>query len=173
MNKNFIYNLMIMIVLVIAQVLICNHIMLFNMAAAFVFIYIIISLPMNLKTDSLLTWAFLAGLTVDIFSDTLGLNSLACTVLAMVKRPVLFAYIPRDDHTKNVVPSLHSLGFSVYAKYLVTMAALYCAMVFTIEYFSFAAVKEIVIMTAASTVFTASVLLAVDCLIISKREKRL
>lgn len=162
-----------MILLVVAQVLICNHIMLFNVAAPFVFIYVIISLPINIKTDALLTWAFLAGLIVDIFSDTLGVNSLACTILAMLKRPALFAFIARDDHTKNVVPSLQTLGFSVYAKYLVSMDTLYCAMVFTIEYFSFADIKQIVVMTAASSAFTTMVLMAVDCLIISKREKRL
>lgn len=173
MNRSFVHTLIVMLLLVIAQVLICNHIMLFNMATAFVFIYVIVSLPMNLKTDVLLTWAFLAGLVVDIFSDTLGVNSLACTMLAMIKRPVLFAFIPRDDHTKNVVPSLQTLGFSVYAKYLVSMVTLYCAMVFTIEYFSFADIKQIVVMIAASSVFTTLVLMAVDCLIISKREKRL
>lgn len=173
MDNNFIRNLTVMVLLVIAQALIFNHIMLFNVSMSFVFIYVIISLPMNLKTDRLLTWAFLGGLAVDIFSDTPGLNSLACTLLAIMKRPVLYAYIPRDDHTKSIVPSLRNLGFSVYAKYLVTMSTLYCAMVFIIEYFSFADVKEIVIMTVSSTLFTSLVLMAIDCLILSRREKRL
>lgn len=173
MDTNFIKNLIILVLLIIAQVLICNHIMLFNVSMAFVFIYVIISLPMNLKTDWLLTWAFLSGLTVDIFSDTLGINSLACTLLAIMKRPMLYAYIPKDDHTKNVTPSLKNLGFTVYFKYLVSMSTAYCAMVFTIEYFSFADIKEIVIMTASSTIFTSLVLMAIDCLIISRREKRL
>lgn len=173
MDNNFIRNLTVMVLLVIAQALIFNHIMLFNVSMSFVFIYVIISLPMNLKTDRLLTWAFLGGLAVDIFSDTPGLNSLACTLLAIMKRPVLYAYIPRDDHTKNIVPSLRNLGFSVYSKYLVTMSTLYCAIVFIIEYFSFADVKEIVIMTVSSTLFTSLVLMAIDCLILSRREKRL
>lgn len=91
----------------------------------------------------------------------------------MIKRPVMYAYIPKDDHTKIVVPSLYSLGFAVYAKYLLTMSALYCAPVFTIEYFNYAAVKEIVIMTASSAAFTFLLLLGIDSLIISRREKRL
>lgn len=63
-------NVILLIVLVTAQVLICNHIMLFNVATPFIFIYLIVSLPMDLKTDWLLTWAFAAGLLVDLFSDT-------------------------------------------------------------------------------------------------------
>lgn len=173
MNRSFFVNVTILILLVIIQVLIFNHIILFNVAISFVFIYTIVSLPMNLKTDWLLTWAFISGVLVDLFSDTPGVNALSCTLLAMVKRPVLYAYIPKDDHTKNVEPSLYSLGFSVYSKYLLTMSAIYCALVFTIEYFNFAAVKEIVIMSVSSSVFTFLLLLAIDSLIISRREKRL
>lgn len=173
MNTHTLTNIALLLVLVIAQVLIFNHIMLFNVAMAFVFIYFIVSMPMKVKTEWLLTVAFLSGLLVDIFSDTPGVNAMACTVLAMVKKPVLFAYITRDDHTKNVTPSLYSLGFSVYAKYLLTMSAIYSLLVFTVEYFNFAAVKEIVIMSAASALFTFLSLLAIDSLIVTRREKRL
>ncbi len=173
MNRSFFVNITILIFLVITQVLIFNHIILFNVAIAFVFIYTIVSLPMNLKTDWLLTWAFISGLLVDLFSDTPGVNALSCTLLAMVKRSILYAYIPKDDHTKNVEPSLYSLGFSVYSKYLLTLSAIYCALVYAIEYFNFAAVKEIVIMSVSSSVFTFLLLLAIDSLIISRREKRL
>lgn len=162
-----------LIVLVLAQVLICNHIVIFNVAICFVFIYVVINLPMDLKTDWLLTWAFFGGLVVDLFSDTAGVNALACTTLAMVKKPCLYAYIPKDDRTKGIEPSLKNLGFSVYGKYLLSMSAIYCVLVFTIEYFNFAAVKDIVIMSVSSALLTFAVLLGVDSLTMSKREKRL
>lgn len=160
--------MVILLCLVLVQVLICNHIMLFNAAMVFVFIYVIINLPMDLNTGWLLTWAFMAGLIVDIFSDTPGVNSLACTLLAIVKRPAFYAYIPKDDRTKNIEPSLASLGFSVYSKYLLTMVAAYCVMVFTIEYFNFADIKEIVIMSASSAILSFLILLGIDSLIVNK-----
>lgn len=169
MDRNFLINLCIMICLVLVQVLICNHILLFHCAMAFVFIYVIIRLPLNLKTNYLLTWAFFGGLAVDLFSDTIGVNALACTLLAIIKRPVLFSYIPRDDRTKNIEPSLYSLGFAVYGKYLLTMVSIYCFLAFTIEYFNFAAVKEIAIMTAGSSIFTFMVILGIDSLIVRKQ----
>ncbi|MDE6340312.1 MAG: rod shape-determining protein MreD, partial [Muribaculaceae bacterium] len=134
----------------------------------FIFIYVIINLPLSLATGWLLTWAFLSGLTVDIFSDTLGVNALACTILAMAKRPIFYAYIPKDDRTKDIIPSLASLGFSIYAKYLLTMVAAYCIMVFSIEYLSLADIKEIAIMSAGSALFTFLILLGLDSLIGSK-----
>lgn len=172
MDKDFLINLTIAIVLVLTQVLICNHIFIFNVAMAFVFIYVIIRMPMDMKTDALLTWAFVCGLLVDMFSDTPGVNSLACTVLAMVKRPCMYTYVPRDDRTKSITPSIKELGFAIYGKYLLTMSAIYCFLAFTIEYFNFADIKEIVIMTVSSAVLTFLVILGVDSLIVSN-EKRL
>lgn len=165
MTKSILQYILIMLVLVLAQVLICNHIMLFNVATLFIFIYVIINLPLSLPTGWLLTWAFLGGLVVDIFSDTLGVNSLACTILAMMKRPVFFAYIPKDDRTKDILPSLSSLGFSVYAKYLLSMTAIYCVLVFSIEYMSIADIKEIAIMSAGSALFTFLILIGLDSLL--------
>ncbi len=168
MSKSIFQNLLILGCLILVQVLICNHIVLFNVAMIFIFIYVIINLPMDLNTGWLLTWAFIGGLIVDIFSDTLGVHSLACTLLAVIKKPALYAYIPKDDRTKNIEPSLASLGFGVYGKYLFTMIASYCVMVFSIEYFSFADIKEIVIMSAASAVFSFLILLGIDSLIVNK-----
>ncbi len=166
MDKNFLINVVLLIVLILAQVLVCNHIVLFSVAVAFVFIHVILRLPMNLKTDWLLTWAFVSGLLVDLFSDTPGVNAMACTLLAMVKRPALYAYVPKDDRTKNIIPSLSTLGFAVYAKYLLTMTAIYSVLVFTIEYFNYADVKDIVIMSASSAVLTFLLLIGVDSLVV-------
>lgn len=173
MDKTLIRNIITLICLILVQVLICNHIMLFHLATPFVIIYLIVSLPMDLGTNALLTWAFISGFAVDIFSDTPGVNAMACTLLAMGKRNCLYSYVPRDDRTKNVVPSLSELGFSIYGKYLYSMSLIYCLLVFSIEYFSFSDVKDIVLMSVASSVFTFFVLLGIDSLIVSRREKRL
>ena len=41
--------------------------------------------------------AFSTFLVFVVFSNTVGVNSLACTLLAIIKRPVFYAYIPKDD----------------------------------------------------------------------------
>lgn len=168
MTKTIIQSILIGIVLLIVQILICNHIMLFNVATLFIFIYVIINLPLNFSTGWLLTWAFFSGLFVDICCDTLGVNALACIILAIIKRPIFYAYIPKDDRTKDIIPSISSLGFSVYAKYLMSMTAIYSVLVFSIEYMSIADIKEILIMSASSAVFTFIILLGLDSLLAEK-----
>jgi len=171
MDRKLLNNIIVFIFLILAQVLICNHIRLFNVAMPFVFIYYILRMPMSTKTNILLTWAFCGGFLVDIFSDTLGLNSLSATLLAMAKRPLLYAYIPRDDRTKDISPSIGSMGFIDYSKFLMSMSLLYCFLVFSIEYFNFADVKEIVIMSASSALFTFLLLLGIDSIVVTKRNR--
>lgn len=168
MNKDVLLFSLLFIVMLLAQVLICNHIAIFDVAMPIIFIYFIIRLPISLGLGTLYTLSFLLGLGVDIFSDTLGVNALACTLLAALKRPMYYAYVPRDDKTKGLVPSISSLGVGVYCKFLVSMVGAYCLMVFTIEYFNFADVKDIVILSASSCLLSFVSLLAIDCLNISK-----
>lgn len=156
------------VILVLIQVLICNHIVLFSIAVPMVFIYFIVRLPIAMKISLVMTLAFLLGLTIDIFSDTPGVNSLSCTLIAVMRRPLLYAYVARDDRTKEIIPSVSSLGVAVYSKFLFSMAIIYCLLVFAIEYFNFADIKDIVVMSAASGLLSFLLMLGVDSLIISK-----
>lgn len=168
MSKNAIINIFLFFFLILVQVLICNHIMLFNVAVPLVFIYFILRLPLSVNSNWLLTFSFIAGFIVDLFSDTPGLNALSCTLLAMVKKPVLFAYISKDDRNKEIDLTVSTLGIGVYSKYLMTLVLIYCLLVFSIEFFSFASVEDVVIMGVSSSVLTFLLILSIDSLIFSK-----
>lgn len=145
--------------------LVFNHIVLFHVAIPIIFIYFIIRLPIDMKLPFVYTLAFLIGLCVDIFSDTPGVNALACTLVTALRVPIYYAYIPKDDITSRLTPAISSMGLLEYSKYLLSFIVVYCILAFTIEYFSFADVKDIVIMVGSSSVFTFVVLLAFDCII--------
>ena len=165
MTNSIIRYFLLFIICVLVQALIFNRIILFHVAVPIVFIYFIIRLPINLKLPYVFTFAFLLGLTVDIFSDTPGVNALACTLIAAIRKPIYYAYMAKDDITNRLTPGISTMGIIDYSKYLLTFVIIYCLLVFTIEYFSFADVKGIVIMASASTVLTFILLLAADSLI--------
>ena len=168
MNNYLVRYSILFIVCILLQVLIFNPIILFNIAFPVVFIYFIIRLPMNIKLSLLFTLAFILGLIVDIFSDTPGVNTLACVIIASLKQPVYYAYVDKDDHTRRLIPSVSSLGISNYIKFLMTFVVIYCLLAFTIEYFSFADVQSLVIMVSASSILSFIILLAFDCLLPAK-----
>lgn len=154
--------------LVLVQALLMNHIVIFNCAVCFIFIYFIIRLPINISSNLQLTLGFLIGLAVDILSDTPGLNALSCTLLASLKKPVFFAYEQHDDQNRNVSPSIGTMGLLNFSKYLLSMAAIYSLIVFFVEFMNFADPVAILINAGTSTLFTFFVLLAVDSLVYRK-----
>lgn len=160
--------LIIFIICILTQVLICNYITLFYVAIPIIFIFFLIRLPININKSLLFTLAFFTGLLIDICSDTPGVNTLSCVIIAGLRQPIYYAYVEKDDHTDSLVPSVATLGMATYCKYLLTFVGIYCVLAFTIEYFSFADVKDIVIMSAASTLLSFLILLAIDCLIPAK-----
>ncbi|MBD5204108.1 MAG: rod shape-determining protein MreD [Bacteroidales bacterium] len=172
MNREIIKYSILFIVMLILQVLVFNRIVLFNVAVPMVFIYFFVKLPIGINKILLFSLAFVLGFLVDLFSDTLGVNSLACTLIAAAKRPMFFAYVQRDDRSEEVVPGLISIGIPSFMKFLFTFSFAYCLMAFCIEYFSFADVKDILIMTASSGVLTFLLMLGFDSLIITTSEKR-
>lgn len=173
MSKTTLQFLLLGFILVLAQVIVFNHICLFNMAVPMVFFYLIIRLPITLSVNWLLTIGFFLGLTVDIFSDTYGMNALACTVEAMLRRPILRLYVPREEDLTRPEPSMYSLGTSAYLKYLLTMTLLYCTLIFLIEAFTFFNPIQLVLRIVSSAILSMVLMLGIDSLMTPRSEKRL
>ncbi|MBD5213615.1 MAG: rod shape-determining protein MreD [Bacteroidales bacterium] len=173
MGKTIISYILLFVVLVAAQAVVFNHICLFGMAVPLVFIFFILRLPVGIGINTLLTLSFLLGLTVDIFSDTPGMNALDCTILAALRNPILRLYMPREDDLANTIPSMKTLSPSVFLKYVVTATTLYCILYFILESFTFFALRQLVLRIVASTLLTFIFIVCIDSLTSLKSEKRL
>lgn len=172
MDKSLVQYIILFFVLLLLQVLLFNNLVIFHTAVCFIFIYLIIRLPLSLSVNWLLTIAFLMGFVIDIFSDTPGVNSLCSVILAALRRPVFFLYVAKDDKTKSETPGIATMGWTNYSKYLLTMIAIFCLSIFTVDFFSFADIQEILVMAGSSLLFTFPVIIATDCFIDSINAKR-
>ena len=157
----------------LAQVMVFNHICLFNVAVPMVFIYLLVRLPITLSVNWMLTIGFFLGLTVDIFSDTYGMNTLACTVEAMMRKPILRLYVPREEDLTRPEPSMYSLGTATYLKYLLTMTLLYCSLIFLIEAFTFFNPVRLLLRIVFSTILSMALMVGIDSFMTPQSEKRL
>ncbi|MCM1075916.1 MAG: rod shape-determining protein MreD [Bacteroides sp.] len=173
MSKTVLKFILLGVILVLAQVIVFNHICLFNVAVPMVFIYLILRLPITLSLNWLLTISFFLGLIVDVFSDTYGMNTIACTLLAMFRRPVIRLYVPREEDLTRPEPSMYSLGTATYLKYLLTMTLLYCAFIFLIEAFTFFNPIRLAMRIVFSTILSMALMIGIDSFMTPKSEKRL
>lgn len=173
MTKTILQFLMLFILLTAAQVLVFNHLCLFDVAIPLAFIYFVMRLPVTLSAIGVLTLSFLTGLTVDIFSDTAGMNALACTILGGIRKPVLKLYFPREEDLTIPEPSMRSLGVGTFMKYNISISLIYCMMFFSIEAFTFFNPAKLIMRIVASTLLTFIIIMCIDNLMDRRSEKRL
>jgi len=171
MGRNGIRQTLLFIVLLLAQVLICNRIVLFGIASPIIFIYFIISVPPSTNRNIAYTLGFLLGLLIDIFSDTPGMNALACTILTSLRQPVMSLYNPHEkDLSAGVSPSIRTLGAGVYLKYLATLTLTYCTLLYCLEYFSFVGLWDICKRIIFSSLLSFLIMIGIDSLLVGRKK---
>lgn len=172
MNKNLITSVILFIIMVFLQI-ICNRICLFNIAVPFVFIYFILRLPMTLSANWVMSFSFLIGFVIDIFSNTYGMNAFACTILGALRKTVFTLFYPREDEMLNPVPSIRTLGIANYVKYLSTLTLIFCSIIYLVQMFTFYNFGLTFLRIIGSTILTSIILFGFDSLVTTNREKRL
>ena len=172
MNINLLREIAIALLFVVLQAVVFNQIYLFGVAVPLVFIYVIMRMPLSLSTAWLLTLSFMLGLVVDVFSNTLGMNALACTILAFMRRPVLSLYLPHGSDYVAETPSIRGFGMWLYVRYSLTLSFLYCILLFAIESLSLFDLPYMLVRILCSSLLTFVLILCTDSLS-QGREKRL
>ena len=129
----------------------------------------IMALPVTVPFGGAVTLSFLLGLSVDVFSNTPGMNALACTLLGALRLPVLRLYYPREEDMTQPEPSARTLGAAAFMKYVFTLTLVYCLMFFFIEAFTFYDWLLMIARAGASTILTFVIILAVAALTARRR----
>ena len=122
--------------LVLLQVLILNNVHIAGYATPFLYVYFILKFASGTSRNELMLWAFFLGLTVDIFSDTPGMNAAATVFLAFVRPTFLRLFTPRDT-LDSIIPSIRTMGISSFLKFAVTSVFVHHLVLLGIEFFSF------------------------------------
>jgi len=92
MLSNVIFlNSMRFVLLVLAQVLIFNHLNFFGTINPFVYVLFFYWYPIKDNNAVLLLIAFALGITIDVFSDSMALHTLTCVTLAYF-RPFIMRF---------------------------------------------------------------------------------
>ena len=88
MNK-VLMNTIRFVLLVIAQVLVINHIRLGGYVHPYIYLIFVMLLPINMSGWQLLLSGFGIGLTIDLFMGTLGMHAGATTLMAFCRPTII------------------------------------------------------------------------------------
>ena len=112
------------IVLVLLQVLFLDNVLLGKIINPYLYIFFLITLPVDTKGWLLLLFAFVLGAITGMFTNTAGFHAAACLLLAFSRPYVLKMMSPREGFEAGVEPSPADFGlrrFMLYSTILVVI----------------------------------------------------
>ena len=159
------------LLLVVLQILIFDNLVLFATGFCFIYIGFLLFLPISINRVLLLFLGFVAGFTIDIFYDTMGIHAAASVLLAFLRPHVLNLLTPRDGYDTGDSVNLHVMGWRWFLTYAFILIIIHHAAVFFLEIISFEWYTFVKVLL--STLFTGVVIVILQLLFFSvKRAKR-
>jgi rod shape-determining protein MreD len=125
------------VVLVLIQMLLVNNIQFSGHLNPYLYVLFILTLPFSTPKWLLLTLAFISGLTIDIFMNTLGIHASATVFMAFLRPFILSSFSPRDGYEAGTLPVPADYGFGWFFKYTAIMVITHHLFLFLVEAFSF------------------------------------
>lgn len=170
MNKSFITHSFQFLIFLSLQILLLRNLVLFDTAFCYLYIGFLLFLPIQMPKVRLLVLAFISGLTIDIFYDTIGINAAASVLLAYLRPYVLLVLTPRDDYEKSDSVNVHVMGWRWFSVYTLFLVFVHHLALFFLELGSFREVGYTLVKVLVSTIFTFLVLVIIQLLFFSSRR---
>lgn len=149
------------VLLLLAQVLVLNHIHLFQCATPLLYIYMVIGIRRNFPKWLSLTAAFITGLIVDIFANTPGVAAASMTFIALIQPYLLLLFMNRES-PEDLKPTLRTLGFAHFIYFALPLILIFSLLFFTLETFNFFNWLRWLECIGGSTLLTLILILAIE-----------
>ncbi|WP_437917757.1 rod shape-determining protein MreD [Sphingobacterium sp. LRF_L2] len=172
MGKVIIINSIRFIVLLLLQVALFKNIGYYNVASTFPYILFLFLLPIGLPNLLLFFIAFLTGLSVDAFYDSVGVHAASCVALALYR--IFFHQITLEVELKDSfnTPSLGEMGVKWFLSYIFFGTLVHHFVLFVVETFSTSNFLYTLASIVLSSIFTICIILLMS-LLVYKRKSRI
>ncbi len=158
--------------LLLFQAIVINKIELMDgLVLPFVYIFALLMLPFNTPRWALLLIGFIYGLSLDAFTNTLGMHTSACLVLVFAQPFVLRLLSPREGYELNGKGTIQKLGLTWYLLYAGILTLIHHFWLFYIEIFRFTDFFTTFLKVILSSVATLIFLTLGQYLIFKSKEK--
>lgn len=154
MIKIFTRNIWRFVFLVLLQVLILNNIQFSGFVNPYFYVLFILLMPFETPNWILLVIAFLLGLSIDLFANTIGMHASATVLMAFIRPYILRIFAPRDNYEVGTFPRVYYYGFSWFLKYSLILVLVHHIFLFFIEVFRFSDIMMTLSRTLLSSLFT-------------------
>lgn len=169
MNRELLSHIVRFIVLILLQVFLLNNVQVSGLLNPYIYIYALLVLPVDFSPNVGLFLGFILGLTIDLFSQTLGMHTIASVFFAYGRPYVLRYMAPRDGYEFSRSISIRQMGWLWYLTFTSIMIFLHHFVLFFIETFRMSGLVFTLGKAFGSSILTL-VLIIIIQLVFSRRQ---
>lgn len=170
MTNPVLRNIFRFIFLVLLQIFIFNRIYLGGYLNPEVYLMFVVLLPFETPWWLLLLSSFSLGLTVDIFSGSLGIHAAATTFAAFVRPFIIRFMLPKLEKGNNAYPSINFMGIPTFSVYVALLVFLHSFSLFFLEVFRFGEIGTVLIRILLSTILSSALIILLSAIFKSQKK---
>ncbi len=152
-------NIIRFLVVILFQVLVLDNIQMGGYLNPYFYVLFIILMPFETPRWFMLITAFILGLSVDLFTNTLGMHAAATVFMALLRPWILNIFAPRDGYEPDTFPRIFFYGFNWFLRYSLVMVFFHHLALFYIEVFHFQDFLSTFLRVILSTLVTTSTII--------------
>ena len=157
-------------ILVLFQILLLRNLSFYNLANPFVYVLFLLLLPFSTPNLILYLLAFITGLTMDAFYDTVGVNTSACVALAFVRVMFISVSVNRDN-IDETEPTLGNMGFKWFILYSTLCIFIHHIILFFLETFRITEFSYTFVRCLLSSIFTLFLVLLIELVFYNRKVR--
>lgn len=171
-SKRLITNIISFFLYVLFQIVIFKNVVLFDKAFAFIYIGFLLMLPIDANKLWLMILAFITGMSVDIFYDSLGIHIAACVFIMFIRNYWLNLITPQGGYDSGELPTIKVNGLQWFTTYTLPLIFIHHTILFYIEAAAFGLFWFTLSKVFYSTIFT-FILLLISQYLFYNQQRRL
>jgi len=160
--KSIVSQVLIFLFYLLLQIFFVRQLVLFDYAFCFVYVASIILLPFEINKVTLILLGFVAGMTVDVFYNTIGANAASMTLIAFVRPAVIGVLAPQRGYDERQTLSLNSMGLSWFITYATTLIFIHHFVLFLLEASDWGLFFPVMLKVICSTIFTTIIVVIIQ-----------
>ncbi|WP_212001688.1 rod shape-determining protein MreD [Chitinophaga sp. HK235] len=156
--------------LLLIQVFVLNKILIHQLVSPYLYMLFILALPFNLPRPMVMLLGFLMGISLDMFSNTMGIHAAACVFIAYLRPFIINVLSPQGGfETTQKTPSMTSMGVSQFLIYAAILVFLHHVVFFTLEVFGFGNLLYLMLKILLSTAASLFLIVLYELLFFTKK----
>lgn len=171
--KDLLTGIKIFFVYVGAYLLIVNYLHIYNLAYSMCYVGALLLLPIQSNSVRTMVYAFILGLTIDIFSNTPGMHAASCVLLSFVRTGLLELLKPGGNYEEYMEISIPSMGLKWYLNFMLPSLFMHHFLFFMIDYASFSKFWLALLKAVLSSIFTLLTIILIQYILNGRRRSNL